>query len=38
MTAVRVAPGLPVGVGFTLSWNSLDEGAQMLWVDEPLVE
>src|SRR5262245_53745483 len=38
ITAVSVDEGLPVGVGFALTPNSLTKARTMLWVDEPLVE
>src|SRR5215471_12876224 len=38
ITAVRVEEGLPVGVGFALTSNSLTKARTTLFVDEPLVE
>src|SRR5262245_4384715 len=38
MTAVSVEEGLPVGVGFALTSNSLMKARTTLCVDEPLVE
>src|SRR5215467_728306 len=38
ITAVRVADGLPVGVGFAATPSSLTKARTIEWVDEPLVE
>ena len=38
MTAVSVADGLPVAVGFAFRPNSLMKASTIEWVEEPLVE